>query len=157
MMKPTTPSFRGNSYLVLPPPRIPIKEKRKGSSVYVRPREIIHISLNFSTIETHGLLLWSQHDRSEYLGLGIDAGYMKIVCNLLESSSSYLKTAVPIGSYVADGGWHNAQIVIDNGVELSLDGKLIFSERTNTSSNLFRRGSNDISITYEDEFFIGKI
>lgn len=154
MSKPSTPNFRGNSYLILPPPRIPVKDKRKGPSLYIRPRESLQISMNFSTIEPDGLLLWSEKDKTKFLGLGIEHGHIKLASNLLENSNSTI--GIPSGGYVSDGAWHNVQIITDRGkIELLLDGDVIFSEKANTNPSLLRRGK-DLSITYEDLFLIGK-
>lgn len=173
--KPTTPSFRGNSYLILPPPRIPMKDKRKGPSMYIRPREALQISLNFSTIEPDGLLLWSEHDRMKFLGLGLENGHLKIASNLLGSDNDTVST--PSSGYITDGSWHMAQIVVDrNRLELQLDGEVIFTEKlapqdlmqigssTTTTSPYRSRARNSLTsrrgkeptITYEDLFYLGK-
>lgn len=168
MSKPTTPSFRGNSYLVLPPPRIPMKDKRRGPSMYVRPREAIQVSLNFSTIYPDGLLLWSEHDRNKFLGLGLENGHLKIASNLLGTNNDTVEA--PSGGFIADGAWHLAKVNMDRGrLELQLDGEVIFTEKlgasgmgaatttTRTTTSLaFRRGKGP-SITYEDVFYLGKL
>ncbi|XP_055376615.1 protein eyes shut [Condylostylus longicornis] len=152
MTKPSTPSFRGNSYLVLPPPRIPMKEKRKGLAMYSRPREFIQIKLNFSTIEPGGLILWSEHG-NKFLGLGLEDGHLKIASDLLVNENSTMK--IPAGGFVSDGGWHSCTIFADRGViELNLDGQLVFSERTNTNFNFRTHKNRDPTITYEDEIYI---
>ncbi|XP_053960263.1 protein eyes shut isoform X3 [Anastrepha ludens] len=172
MSKPTTPSFRGNSYLILPPPRIPMKDKRRGPSMYVRPREAIQVSLNFSTIEPDGLLLWSEHDRNKFLGLGLENGHLKMASNLLDSSNDTVQ--MPSTGFIADGSWHLAKVMMDrNRLELQLDGEVIFSEKvldavgtgtalsttertmlTTRRSFATRRGKEP-SITYEDVFYLG--
>ncbi|KAH8281394.1 hypothetical protein KR054_000271, partial [Drosophila jambulina] len=169
MSKPTTPSFRGNSYLILPPPRIPMKDKRRGPSLYVRPREAIQVTLNFSTIEPDGLLLWSEHERSKFLGLGLEAGHLKLASNLLGSSNDTVKA--PASGFIADGAWHWTSVLLDRSrLELQLDGEVIFTERlpengrnpnpssTTTRPTLGTRrksSSKEPTISYEDVFYLG--
>ncbi|CAD7079574.1 unnamed protein product [Hermetia illucens] len=154
MNKPTTPNFRGNSYLVLPPPRIPVKDKRKGPSMYIRAKDSLAISLNFSTIEPNGLLLWSGRDNSRFLGLGLQNGHLKLATNLLASNNNSVDA--PSGGYLADGGWHNVQVTTDRGkIEMVADGQVIFTEKANQNLSPFRRLKSDQSISYEDIFFLG--
>ncbi|KAI8130505.1 Protein eyes shut, partial [Lucilia cuprina] len=175
LSKPTTPSFRGNSYLILPPPRIPMKDKRKGPSMYIRPREALQISLNFSTIEPDGLLIWSEHDRMKFLGLGLENGHLKIASNLLGSDNDTVAT--PASGFITDGSWHMAKVIVDRGkLELQLDGEVIFTEklalqelmqqqqssstqspyRTSRRNSLVTRRGKEPTVTYEDIFYVGK-
>ncbi|XP_037819163.1 LOW QUALITY PROTEIN: protein eyes shut-like [Lucilia sericata] len=176
LSKPTTPSFRGNSYLILPPPRIPMKDKRKGPSMYIRPREALQISLNFSTIEPDGLLIWSEHDRMKFLGLGLENGHLKIASNLLGSDNDTVAT--PASGFITDGSWHMAKVIVDRGkLELQLDGEVIFTEklalqelmqqqqqqssstqspyRTSRRNSLVTRRGKEPTVTYEDIFYVG--
>ncbi|XP_030383778.1 protein eyes shut [Scaptodrosophila lebanonensis] len=165
LSKPTTPSFRGNSYLILPPPRIPMKDKRRGPSLYMRPREAIQISLNFSTIEPDGLLLWSEHDRVKFLGLGLENGHLKLASNLLGSINDTVQA--PASGFIADGAWHWTKVLLDRTrLELQLDGEVIFTEKlpegattitTTSTSSLAasRRASKEPTISYEDIFYLG--
>ncbi|XP_039488830.1 protein eyes shut isoform X1 [Drosophila santomea] len=168
MSKPTTPSFRGNSYLILPPPRIPMKDKRRGPSLYVRPREAIQVSLNFSTIEPDGLLLWSEHERSKFLGLGLEAGHLKLASNLLGSTNDTVRA--PASGFIADGAWHWTSVLLDRSrLELQLDGEVIFTERLpeagrpqlgsttprSTVAGRRRNSSKEPTISYEDVFYLG--
>lgn len=168
MSKPTTPSFRGNSYLILPPPRIPIKDKRRGPSLYVRPREAIQVSLNFSTIEPDGLLLWSEHERSKFLGLGLEAGHLKLASNLLGSTNDTVRA--PASGFIADGAWHWTSVLLDRSrLELQLDGEVIFTERLpeggrslgsttprSTVAGRRKNSSKEPTISYEDVFYLGE-
>ncbi|XP_017097727.3 protein eyes shut isoform X2 [Drosophila bipectinata] len=172
MSKPTTPSFRGNSYLILPPPRIPMKDKRRGPSLFVRPREAIQVSLNFSTIEPDGLLLWSEHERNKFLGLGLEAGHLKLASNLLGSINDTVRA--PASGFISDGAWHWTSVLLDRTrLELQLDGEVIFTERlpensrpslaattttpTRTTTIMSRRknSSKEPTISYEDVFYLG--
>ncbi|XP_060644695.1 LOW QUALITY PROTEIN: protein eyes shut [Drosophila nasuta] len=168
LSKPTTPSFRGNSYLILPPPRIPMKDKRRGPSVLysaTRPREAIQISLNFSTIEPDGLLLWSEHNQLKFLGLGLENGHLKLASNLLGSNNDTVQA--PASGFIADGAWHGTSVLLDRTrLELQLDGEVIFTERlpelmrratttTPTTTALQRRAGKEPTISYEDIFYLG--
>ncbi|KAH8289904.1 hypothetical protein KR018_002771, partial [Drosophila ironensis] len=164
MSKPSTPSFRGNSYLILPPPRIPMKDKRRGPSLYVRPREAIQVTLNFSTIEPEGLLLWSEHERSKFLGLGLEGGHLKLASNLLGSSNDTVRA--PASGFIADGAWHWTSVLLDRSrLELQLDGEVIFTERlpengrtppaATTPASRRKGASKEPTISYEDVFYLG--
>ncbi|EDW11527.2 protein eyes shut [Drosophila mojavensis] len=164
LSKPTTPSFRGNSYLILPPPRIPMKDKRRGPSLYARPpREAVQISLNFSTIEPDGLLLWSEHNQLKFLGLGLENGHLKLASNLLGSINDTVQAAA--SGFIADGAWHATSVLLDRTrLELQLDGSVIFTERlpelnrrltATPTTSLQRRGGKEPTISYEDIFFLG--
>lgn len=129
--KHATPSFRGNSYLVVSPPRIPIKDKRGSGPVLVlnRRKELFKVSLNFSTIDMDGLLFWSNSfkDNSVFLGLGIAKGHLKMASNLLKMDN--FTVDVPAGGFLADGGWHNVQIEFSKKfIEIIVDGRPVFLE-----------------------------
>lgn len=154
-----------------------MKDKRKGPSLYIRPREALQISLNFSTIEPDGLLLWSEHDNTKFLGLGLEDGHLKLASNLLGSINDTV--SAPSSGFIADGSWHTAKIIVDRGLlELQLDGEVVFSEklalaeslmpsstttsttpspyRTRTRSSLALRRGKQPTITYENTFYLGK-
>lgn len=101
--KSSTPSFRGNSWLMVQPKRIPIKEKRNGPVLYnSRVRNDFKVSLNFSTISLDGLLFWSRQGKNRFLGLGIQNGQIKFASNLFDSSGNV--SEMPNGGFVSDGG-----------------------------------------------------
>lgn len=101
--KPSTPSFRGNSWLMVQPKRIPIKEKRNGPVLYnSRVKNDFKVSLNFSTISLDGLLLWIHSSKNRFLGLGIQNGQMKFASNLLDGTGNVFE--MPNGGFVSDGG-----------------------------------------------------
>lgn len=152
-----------------------MKDKRRGPSLYVRPREAIQILLNFSTIEPDGLLLWSEHDQSKFLGLGLENGHLKLASNLLGSNNDTVQA--PASGFVADGAWHGTSVLLDRTrLELQLDGEVIFTERlpelnrrsstwssttttttAATATSMQRRGSKEPTISYEDVFYLGKL
>lgn len=125
--KHSTPSFRGNSYIVLPPPRIPIKEKRVGPSVSRTSPDTLSVSLNFSTIASNGLLFWSEPKSGRFLGLGIESGHIKLASHLLGTDSRTVD--IPTAGFVADGAWHEVLLsVARRQIRLALDGRMIFEE-----------------------------
>ncbi|XP_037042682.1 protein eyes shut [Bradysia coprophila] len=125
--KSSKPSFRGNSWLMVHPKRIPVKEKRNGPVVYSsRVKNEFKVSLNFSTISMDGLLLWTQSENG-YVGLGIQNGQMKFASNLLNGSGNVFE--MPNGGFVADGGWHDVQLEINEKiVTFTVDNRPIFTE-----------------------------
>lgn len=123
--------------------------------MYIRAKDSLAISLNFSTIEPNGLLLWSGRDNSRFLGLGLQNGHLKLATNLLASNNNSVDA--PSGGYLADGGWHNVQVTTDRGkIEMVADGQVIFTEKANQNLSPFRRLKSDQSISYEDIFFLGE-
>jgi protein eyes shut len=72
-----TPSFKGNSYLIISPSRTPSKDKRNGP-VYLQQNEQVNVMLNFSTISPDGLLFWQQSADHQYIGVGMQNGHVKV-------------------------------------------------------------------------------
>lgn len=156
-------------------PRIPVKDKRNGPSLYIRSREALEIALNFSTIETNGLLLWSERGPTKFLGLGIENGHLKLASNLLHSDDGIV--SAPANGLITDGNWHTTRLQFDgNHMTLYLDDELIFNEKllslnenlnalkdrnqTETSevsaSSTRREIIRSPTVTYQDIFYIGK-
>lgn len=139
--------------------------------MYIRSRENLHISLNFSTIEVNGLLFWSEHDDKRFLGLGLENNHLKLASNLLESFNNTI--LAPVNGILSDGSWHNVQIHSDHQhLQLQLDGTIIFNEKlafhtqfnVNDLSSLNNRTKKTREnlltsasiITHEDSFYLGK-
>uniref|UniRef100_A0A1B0CEK3 Basement membrane-specific heparan sulfate proteoglycan core protein n=1 Tax=Lutzomyia longipalpis TaxID=7200 RepID=A0A1B0CEK3_LUTLO len=147
----STPSFNGNSYLVVPPQRIPVKGKRAGPVLFLRSPDGMEISLNFSTTHRSGLLLWS--DAGErFLGVGLDRGRLRVASSALDSGNGTVD--IVTGDAITDGAWHNLLLTADEEeFQLSLDGRRIFSDEQ------LRRSGFNVSaghgITLQDTFFIG--
>lgn len=142
--------------MVVPPPRIPMKDKRAGPVLYLRSKEIIKISMNFSTIELDGMLFWSSRRKdAKFIGLGIEAGHIKFASNLLDTTSSTLD--IPTGGFVSDGGWHNVHISIDKKtIQLSVDGRPIFTENKRNVDILDIDDDREFLASMESLFYIGK-
>lgn len=163
--KSSTPSFRGNSYIVIPSPRIPTKDKRKGNTggpvVSVRPKEMLQISLNFSTIYDDGLLFWNSKRNDRFLGLGLQRGHIQLASTFLDNPQTTVD--IPTGGFVADGGWHNIQIEVDiKTILLKLDGRTIFSMNKKIVDLSAIKGGDGVvedkesTGTMDDLFYIGK-
>lgn len=147
--------------MLIRPTRNTIKDKRRhGSVLYIRPKEIMEISLNFSTINLNGLLFWTGKNTDNivdrFLGLGITNGHLKLASNLLTTINSTID--IPTGGFVSDGGWHNVQIEINkNLLQLSIDGRKIFTESKKFIMDLHKIDTDQHNyIDFEDAFYIGK-
>ena len=159
--KHATPSFRGNSYIVVAPPsRIPMKDKRGRTAGPVlirnRHRDVVQVSLNFSTIAMNSLLFWSNRDRvnDTFLGLGIENGHVKMASNLLNTINSTID--VPTGGFVADGGWHNVQIEVNKKfIQLSIDGRPVFVDN-NLMIDTSKIDEAKEFIQIDNLFYLGK-
>jgi protein eyes shut len=144
------PSFNGKSYLIIPSQKYTHKDKRNGLSQYNnrQTNKFLQISLNFSTINVDGMLLWN--DNSDiFLGIGLENGFLKIVGNFLGLESEQID--VPMGGYLTDGGWHNVKLDIDDLglISLHVDRKVVYNEA--------RKLANDAGLSLlGDEFYLGK-
>lgn len=150
--KHSTPSFNGHSYLIVPPPRIPLKDKRNGPGMSAKIKPIVQISVNFTTIHLNGLLFWTGRDN--YLGLGLENGHIRVASSEIFTSNKTLD--VPSAGFLADGGWHNVKIQADpDNLDIYVDGRITYSESNN--KNLERMfSSRNSSLLLQDKFYVGK-
>lgn len=113
--------------MIIPSQRYTHKDKRNGLSSQYNNRKSLQISLNFSTINADGLLLWNDNS-GNYLGLGLDNGFLKVVSNLLSFKDD--RYDVPRGGYLTDGAWHNIRLEADEAGQVSvvIDRKNVYSE-----------------------------
>lgn len=146
------PSFNGKSYLIVPSQKYTHKDKRNGGSPSSRltTNKFLQISLNFSTINNDGMLLWNGDNSDKYLGMGLEKGFLKIVSNALSLEGN--KIDLPMGGYLTDGAWHNIKLDIDEQGQISLtvDWKNVYNEVHGsgiTIANLDLLG---------DSFYLGK-
>lgn len=157
-----TPSFNGrNSYLKVPGQRLAgVKEKRHGaaysssaSTVVGSKNDNLVVSMNFSTTDVNGLLLWAEESggnkKSQFLGLGLERGHLKLASSLLDTEDSVVD--IPTGGYLADGGWHNLYLFrSERDFEMRIDDREVFTEDNRIRAKFQR------DITLENEFFIGE-
>ncbi|TKC41595.1 hypothetical protein EI555_006845, partial [Monodon monoceros] len=117
----STAKFMGNSYI-----------KYTDPDYRMRNLQFTTISLNFSTTETEGLIVWvgkAQNEDNDFLAIGLHNQTLKIAVNLGESIS------VPMiysnGTFCCNM-WHHL-IIIQNQtlIKAYLDDNLILSEDTN--------------------------
>lgn len=152
--KSSTPSFRGNSYLIIPSPRIPIKDKRNNGPVIYNLKSLknqLSISLNFSTIFLDGLLFWNSKNPQTFIGVGIENGHIKLASNHLDTETSAID--VPTGGFVADGAWHTIHLDVNaNVIKIMLDGRPTFS----VNRRMVDTKSIDDNVVADDLFYIGK-
>jgi EYS protein len=120
------PSFNGKSYMIIPSQRYTHKDKRNGISSQYNNRKSLQISLNFSTINADGMLLWNDNS-GNYLGLGLENGFLKVVSNLLSFKND--RYDVP-GGYLTDGAWHNVRLDADEAGQVSvmIDRRNVYNE-----------------------------
>lgn len=146
------PSFNGKSYMVIPSQRYTHKDKRNGASSSSRltSNKFLQISLNFSTINVDGMLLWNDNNNNKYLGIGLENGFLKVVSNLMSFKDD--KIDVPMGGYLTDGAWHNVKLDIDDlgQVSIVVDRKVVYNDVRNVDdvvNNLDQLG---------ESFYLGK-
>lgn len=153
--KHSTPSFNGNSYLIVPPPRIPVKDKRNGGP-NARIKPVLQISVNFSTIHPNGMLIWTGNDH--FLGLGLEQGHVRVASSELVGVNKTLD--VPSAGFLADGAWHNIKIQADpDNLDIYVDGRITYSESNNKNlQQIFSSSSNskNSSLLMQDKFFVGE-
>lgn len=151
--KHSTPSFNGNSYLIVPPPRIPVKDKRHGGP-NARIKPVLQISVNFSTIHPNGLLIWTGNDH--FLGLGLEQGHVRVASSELVGVNKTLD--VPSAGFLADGAWHNIKIQADpDNLDIYVDGRITYSESNNKNlQQMFSSTSKNSSLLMQDKFFVGE-
>lgn len=153
--KHSTPSFNGNSYLIVPPPRIPMKDKRNGGP-NARIKPVLQISVNFSTIHPNGMLIWTGNDH--FLGLGLEQGHVRVASSELVGVNKTLD--VPSAGFLADGAWHNIKIQADpDNLDIYVDGRITYSESNNKNlQQIFSSSSNskNSSLLMQDKFFVGE-
>lgn len=146
----SVPSFNGRSYMVIPNQRIAFKDKRNGLSQYSNRlgEKLLEISLNFSTIDADGLLLWNGNNEN-FLGLGLENGYLKLASNLLDTRNKVID--IPMSGYITDGGWHNVRLEIDvqNTISILVDQRHIFTEQNVKKSNFE-------NFSLEENYYIGE-
>ncbi|XP_046961262.1 protein eyes shut-like [Vanessa cardui] len=99
------------------------------------------VSLNFTTAEPNGLLLWINMG-TDYLGLGLENGYIKLTWSLnCNNSSKQQKTreylAIPpklISSlvqagFMANGEWHSIVLIFKKYITVIVDQKTYIEEQ----------------------------
>jgi protein eyes shut len=145
------PSFNGKSYMIVPSQRYTHKDKRNGNAIssQYNNRRSLQISLNFSTINVDGMLLWNDNNKDKYLGMGLENGFLKVVSNLFSSKDE--KIDLSSGGYLTDGAWHNIIFDVDEmgQVSLMIDQKSVNSEAHNSATE----GNLDL---LGDSFYLGK-
>ncbi|KPI93957.1 Protein eyes shut [Papilio xuthus] len=151
----TIPQFGGDSLLSLPRRQLRPREQRLAAVA-------THLALNFTTSEPSGLLLWIDMG-IDYLGIGMENGYIKLVWSLhcdvtevvkqdeksLPIRPRRLSRILPNVGFLADGEWH--KIVLEFGkknITLTVDKHLAFieesCERDQTNNvDLFIGGVNE--------------
>ncbi|XP_023954756.1 protein eyes shut [Bicyclus anynana] len=129
----TIPHFDGEALLSLNRAALARSEQ---ISAPARPS---HLALNFTTADPNGLLFWINMG-SDYLGLGLDSGYIKLTWSLHCNNSSKQKTeyfplppkllsSLVQAGFMADSEWHSVVVTLDYNITLLVDGRSYIEEQ----------------------------
>ncbi|KPJ20882.1 Protein eyes shut [Papilio machaon] len=150
----TIPQFGGDSLLSIPTRQSRSREQRLAAIS-------THLALNFTTAEPNGLLLWIDMD-VDYLGIGMENGYIKLVWSLhcdvtevvkhneksLPNRPRIFSRILPNVGFLADGDWHKIVLEFGKNITLTVDKRLAFIEEScerdlNNNVDLFIGGVNE--------------
>ncbi|XP_049827916.1 protein eyes shut [Schistocerca gregaria] len=117
-----SPHFGGNGYLVVEGSG---KSAKQNELSVQTKMEIGYLYINFSTIESKGMILWSSMGQ-EYLGIGIEEGLLKFAWGHPTTNRTLLLVS---GGVAADGTWHTLEIDLSpRNITVWFDSQLIHSE-----------------------------
>ncbi|XP_047544611.1 protein eyes shut [Vanessa atalanta] len=133
----TIPQFDGEALLSVS--RAP--SARSGQRLSSAASTPSRVSLNFTTAEPNGLLLWINMG-NDYLGLGLENGYIKLTWSLNCNNSSKQQNtrdylAIPpklISSlvqagFMANGEWHTIVLIFKKHITVTVDQKSYIEEQ----------------------------
>ncbi|KAJ2944603.1 hypothetical protein O0L34_g3957 [Tuta absoluta] len=102
-----------------------------------------YIALNFTTAQPTGLLLWADMGM-EYIGIGIENGYLKMVWYFHQDNSTievfntrtpkfetsrFLSRLLPHAGFIADAEWHTVELRFRRrNITVTVDGLLAYVE-----------------------------
>lgn len=103
-----------------------------------------YVTFNFTTAEPNGLLIWTNLG-TNYIGIGLENGYIKMVWYLSHTNKSIIEEyslthntirtsrnltlSMPHTGYLADGEWHVLILVVaKENITLKIDGILAYVE-----------------------------
>ncbi|GBP38063.1 Protein eyes shut [Eumeta japonica] len=129
----TVPQFRGDSLLTLN--RSPQGFSKQQLQIQRTPT---YLTANFTTAAPRGLIMWMEMGE-DYLGLGLENGFLKLVWSLHKQKNSYelqedttkstgISRLVPHAGFLSDGEWHVVTLVMDNNLTLRVDNSVVYSE-----------------------------
>ncbi|CAB3249782.1 unnamed protein product [Arctia plantaginis] len=136
----TIPQFDGTSLVSLTRSPTSLTNQQKLAPTFLRPD---HISLNFTTAELNGLLLWIAMD-TDHIGLGLENGYLRIVwllqnhvpmvvhhyskdVSLAEPSRMFSKL-LPFAGFFSDAEWHTVILKMAmSNLTLTVDRVLVYT------------------------------
>ncbi|XP_045769800.1 protein eyes shut [Maniola jurtina] len=131
----TIPQFDGEAMMSLSRV-VPGRNEQRLSSAPSRPS---YLALNFTTADPNGLLFWINMG-SDFLGLGLDKGYLKLTWSLHCNNSTKQKaeyfppppkllSSLGQAGFMADGEWHSIVLSLDSNVDLVIDGRSYIEEQ----------------------------
>jgi EYS protein len=124
--------------MIIPSQRFTHKDKRNGlqsSSSRLTINKYLQLSLNFSTINVDGILLWNDN-KNIFLGVGLENGFLKVVSNALNFRNDQID--VSQSGFLTDGAWHNVKLDINEQgqVTVVVDKRTVYNEGRNVVNNL---------------------
>ncbi|XP_052757873.1 protein eyes shut [Galleria mellonella] len=149
----TVPQFNGESLMSL---------GRRSASRHSGQQRVVlqrpdYLTLNFTTAEPNGLLVWLAMDY-DYLGIGLEKAFLKLVwCfqhnttqELIEErnsgSSQVVIRSVPKAGFLSDGEWHTLVLRLEkNNILVTVDQALAYVEEPGLNSNV-KYGDVDVYI-----------
>ncbi|CAH0726520.1 unnamed protein product, partial [Brenthis ino] len=129
----TVPQFDGDAMLSLT--RSHSGHQQRLSSAPTRPS---YIAFNFTTSDPNGLMLWINMG-IDYIGLGLENGYLKLVWSLHCNNTFQKARDFPIppqlistliqAGFMADGEWHTVELNMENYIIFTVDNKTFVEEQ----------------------------
>ncbi|XP_026738324.1 protein eyes shut-like [Trichoplusia ni] len=129
----TIPQFDGTSLVSL---------GRRAASTHTNHQRVApslakpnYMTLNFTTPEPNGLLMWILMD-ADYIGLGLENGYLRLVWSFHRNNdvtrtepSRTLARLLPHAGFLTDAEWHTLELKMDSqNITLTVDRTLVYAE-----------------------------
>ncbi|XP_059059426.1 protein eyes shut [Achroia grisella] len=131
----TIPQFSGESFMSL---------GRGSASRYSGKQRVVlqrpdYLTLNFTTAELNGLLVWLVMDHN-FMGIGLENAFLKLVWSFhhnitqdlqedLSKTSRIVSRSVPQAGFLSDGEWHTLVVKLEkNNIVLIVDQALAYVE-----------------------------
>ncbi|CAG4968549.1 unnamed protein product [Colias eurytheme] len=152
----TIPQFDGDAMLSLTRPPSGRTEQ------LTLPAAPGYIAFNFTTAEPSGLLLWMNMGIN-YVGLGLENGYLKLALSLHcnDEEANYSNTPKALSQiiqsgFMADGDWHSVVFKLGPKIYLNVDGETYVDE-TCSNDHEFVEVDTFIGGVTEDIYEVRKI
>ncbi|CAF4870332.1 unnamed protein product [Pieris macdunnoughi] len=121
------PQFDGDAMISLSRPASSIS----GQRLSTLPMKPSYIAFNFSTADPSGLLLWINMG-NDYMGLGLENGYLKLVwslhCKYADIRQPKITSRTIQSGFMADGLWHTVELHLKGNISLSVNQAVYIEE-----------------------------